>query len=239
MADLINFSNGIRGARIDPLLCGNQSKKLVPEARARRNSFSSKENSNVAAQEESSSSTASVVGRKHLSNEFEKTHCNGVNQTTETRRKSNPDGYMKQTTQERVSLGKKKTNSVETSAGVTAAMDESHKQQPATFTPSMVLPSKIDHFQKSSIVPEQGASPKKGGLRFMAGPPEFVADAYIPKKLHTHTVGDARAKNCTVGGLMKQQQQENFSVASSSVSSSVVRPRANNSSATYNIITGQ
>lgn len=233
MSELIAYSMGIRGARVDPHLCDHQSKKAFPHARASQLS-----GAKVADQENAVGSGNAAAGRKSLAKEFEnKVHSQ---QQPPSQRKVNPDA-MKQTTNERVLLGKKTSASNLASsatwegASVVASSSNSNTTS-ATNSRRNSFSSNFmaDHFQSSNVaLPEQGASPKKGGLRFMSGPPEFVAEAPKPSIRHTHTVKNARGSTSSIGGLISnsaapQQQQINKSDY-----------KRGASSATYNIITGQ
>lgn len=225
------YSNGIRGARVDPYLCDHQSKKAFPQARASQLSG--------AKLGDNSNNQENVIGRKHLTKNFEdKVHSQ---EQQPSRRKSNPDA-MKQSSNERVLLGKKtSTNQSAPSAtweGAAVAGDIIHKNGAAASSSAASSRRNsnitLDHFQAANVaLPEQGASPKKGGIRFMSGPPEFVAEVPKPSIRHTHTVKNARGSTSTIGGLIAapaQQQQNTINKCDY---------RRGASSATYNIITGQ
>ena len=264
MSELINYSMGLRSNRVDPLLTEGQCKKQsFPEARARRNSFSSKENTIV--EDTQNNNAIAKSQRKTLSHEFEKNHHQQQESSAcqQHKRKTNPDA-LKQSTQERTVLGKKmsssdlagrglakgapffrQTDSNTTTSSTTSSVDGSlSTSTPTTENSQRFANSKsmnTDHFSKdNSALPCRGASsPKKQGLKFMQGPPEFVAEKPEPKIRHTHSVRNARGAGCTMAGLVQQQQQSTTNNNSTTTTPSVSVSRRGSSSASYNIITGQ
>ena len=258
MSELINYSMGLRSNRVDPLLTEGQSKKAFPEARARRNSFSSKENAAVATSDNGAASINKNCGRKSLAVEFEKskkkqaTAADGTDLSfkNNTTRKTNPDA-LKQTTQERTVLGKKITTNSTDLAGRGLSKGAPFFRQGDSATPVEVASSNnveqqqrfsntasmnTDHFSKdNSALPCRGASsPKKQGLKYMQGPPEFVAEKPEPKIRHTHAVRDARGATCSIAGVVQCSAN-----TSTNTTPAVSHSRRGLSSASYNIITGQ